>query len=533
MAKRRVLFTAMLLSGVCSTPHISVANADPVADLATATANLTGTQKQIADIEAQMGALSEQVNKALVDLHDTQADAEAARQKAEEAKQSLDGTQTDLVDAQSKLDDIARTAYKQSAVSGASVSTLSGNAQDSLDRQTYLRTNAEKQQAVVDSLDALRTQQANDESSLRAAAQEAEKKAQDAAAAEAQARQDYEQTASQLQDLQAQRQQLLAAQAAAQAALNPPPSVVSPEVSVSTTTNTLAAASGSVTAGNSDTVASQTAGNTDPLAALTNAASMAAQASTQINQVNTAIGQVGNLANQFSGLGEIAPAAAGLAVVGAAAAAVIGGSQATHSTFANQFVGTGATGNPTGVNLDQLNTTLDSIATALETTTGVLNGLTSGDLGSAVGSLFGTSPNRNAKIETVISRAQSQLGVQYAWGGGNANGPTKGIRDGGVADSYGDYNKVGFDCSGLVLYAFAGVGINLPHYSGYQYERGQKIDPKNMQRGDLIFYGPGGANHVAIYLGNGQMIEAPQSGDVVKISPVRWSGMSQYAVRLL
>ena len=127
----------------------------------------------------------------------------------------------------------------------------------------------------------------------------------------------------------------------------------------------------------------------------------------------------------------------------------------------------------------------------------------------------------------------SQLGVQYAWGGGDANGPTLGIRDGGVADSYGDYAKIGFDCSGLTLYAFAAVGIQLDHYTGYQYQAGRQIPSSEMQRGDLLFWGPGASQHVAIYLGDGQMLEAPQSGDVVKVSPVRYAGMTPNAVRLI
>lgn len=143
------------------------------------------------------------------------------------------------------------------------------------------------------------------------------------------------------------------------------------------------------------------------------------------------------------------------------------------------------------------------------------------------------SGDRATQIEAVIARGMAQIGTPYAWGGGNANGPTLGIRDGGVADSYGDYNKVGFDCSGLVLYAFAGVGIALPHYTGYQYQHGTKVSPSAMQRGDLIFYGPGASQHVAIYLGDGQMLEAPSSGSTVKVSPVRWSGMTEYAVRLI
>ena len=78
-------------------------------------------------------------------------------------------------------------------------------------------------------------------------------------------------------------------------------------------------------------------------------------------------------------------------------------------------------------------------------------------------------------VETVIDRGMSQIGVEYAWGGGDENGPTLGIRDGGVADSYGDFNKVGFDCSGLMIYAFAGIGISLPHYTGYQYTAGEQV----------------------------------------------------------
>ncbi|MFE3543364.1 NlpC/P60 family protein [Nocardia sp. NPDC059177] len=139
----------------------------------------------------------------------------------------------------------------------------------------------------------------------------------------------------------------------------------------------------------------------------------------------------------------------------------------------------------------------------------------------------------SAAIETVIDRAMSQLGVQYAWGGGDEDGPTLGIRDGGTADAHGDYNKVGFDCSGLMLYAFAGIGVSLPHYSGYQYNAGTRVDVEDRERGDMLFWGPGGSAHVALYLGDGTMIEAPESGDVVKISPVREDGIMPYAVRVV
>ena len=138
-----------------------------------------------------------------------------------------------------------------------------------------------------------------------------------------------------------------------------------------------------------------------------------------------------------------------------------------------------------------------------------------------------------ASIEAVIARALSKLGMPYAWGGGNASGPTRGIRDGGVADRYGDYNKIGFDCSGLMIYAFAGVRA-LSHYSGYQYTSGRRVPLSQMRRGDMLFWGGGaGIHHVALYLGGGQMVEAPQSGLRVRIAPVRYGGIMPYATRLV
>jgi cell wall-associated NlpC family hydrolase len=127
--------------------------------------------------------------------------------------------------------------------------------------------------------------------------------------------------------------------------------------------------------------------------------------------------------------------------------------------------------------------------------------------------------------EFVIRRAMSQIGVPYSWGGGDATGPSRGIDQGA--------NTVGFDCSGLMLYAFAGVGIKLPHYSGSQYNAGRKIPSSQMRRGDLIFYGPNASQHEAMYLGNGMMLEAPYTGSQVKISPVRTSGMTPYVTRLI
>ena len=127
--------------------------------------------------------------------------------------------------------------------------------------------------------------------------------------------------------------------------------------------------------------------------------------------------------------------------------------------------------------------------------------------------------------ELVIRRGMSQLGVPYSWGGGNAAGPSRGIDSGA--------GTVGFDCSGLMLYMFAGVGIKLDHYSGNQYNAGRKIPTSQMRRGDMIFYGPNASQHVTMYLGNGQMLEAPYTGSTVKVSPVRTSGMTPYVTRLI
>lgn len=148
----------------------------------------------------------------------------------------------------------------------------------------------------------------------------------------------------------------------------------------------------------------------------------------------------------------------------------------------------------------------------LPTPTGITNG--------AIPTLYGRQAT-----EYVIKRGMSQMGVPYSWGGGNASGPSRGIDSGA--------GTVGFDCSGLMLYMFAGVGIKLDHYSGSQYNAGRKVPSSQMRRGDMIFYGPNASQHVAMYLGDGQMLEAPYTGSVVKISPVRTSGMTPYVTRMI
>ena len=144
-------------------------------------------------------------------------------------------------------------------------------------------------------------------------------------------------------------------------------------------------------------------------------------------------------------------------------------------------------------------------------------------------------------VQYVIARALSQRGVPFSFGGGDANGPTRGSgptdnaigldRQGHVVGLDPVASTVGFDASGLVLYSFAGVGIKLPRSSGAQYNAGRKVLPQQALPGDLIFYGPNGNQSVALFIGNDQMVEA---GDpVVTLSPVRTSNMAPYLVRVI
>jgi cell wall-associated NlpC family hydrolase len=128
-------------------------------------------------------------------------------------------------------------------------------------------------------------------------------------------------------------------------------------------------------------------------------------------------------------------------------------------------------------------------------------------------------------IEYVIRRAGSQMGVPYSWGGGSLNGPSGGV-------DY-DKGKIGFDCSGFTRYAYAGVGVQIPKYSGDQYNTGRKVPQSQAKRGDLLFYGPGGSQHVAIFLGGGKMLEASGSAGKVTVSPIRTAGLQPYLARII
>ncbi|WP_083900429.1 DIP1281 family NlpC/P60 protein [Corynebacterium caspium] len=527
-------------------------------DVAALAQQISAQQQELNELELTMGGLAEAVNKALVDLHDAQAKAEQARQAVAVAKEDLDRTQQEIDEAQRTLNEISRSAYRRGATS---VSGLAGKntTEDALDRQTYLRTSAEKQRAAIEELDRARTAKANKESELRVARNLAEQREAEAAQAEADARAAITANAAKMEAAGKQHRHLSAELAAAQARLD------AARGHTAELQNQRQEYEAFLAAEAERKQAEEAARKAEAERQAAAAARQQAEAAAKEAANQAAAQQAAQAAAAARAQEEQATAeakatqdavSAALAATAAAAAAVAK-SQPDHATVNSPYPNNeNSTGgdiaaiqgptNPSDI-ANALNDMADIAAqatapTANNTTTDSLADIsipsldlveldTVEDITNKIsGSISGS---RSEKVEMVISRAMAQIGTPYAWGGGNATGPTKGIRDGGVADSYGDFNKVGFDCSGLVLYAFAGVGISLPHYSGYQYNHGTKVPPSQMQRGDLIFYGPGGSQHVAIYLGDGQMIEAPQSGSSVKISPVRWSGMTPSVVRLI
>jgi cell wall-associated NlpC family hydrolase len=107
-----------------------------------------------------------------------------------------------------------------------------------------------------------------------------------------------------------------------------------------------------------------------------------------------------------------------------------------------------------------------------------------------------------------LQAAESQIGVPYVWGGESPKGS----------------GSPGFDCSGLTSWSWGQVGVGLPHFSGAQMADSTPVPISDLQPGDLLFYGPGGDTHVAMYVGGGSMIEAPFTGASVWITGLRLGG---------
>ena len=106
-----------------------------------------------------------------------------------------------------------------------------------------------------------------------------------------------------------------------------------------------------------------------------------------------------------------------------------------------------------------------------------------------------TAPVASSVGAGVVQAAMSRLGAPYVWG---AAGPTS------------------FDCSGLVVWSFAQMNISLPHYSYSQMSGGTPVSVSDLQPGDLVFFY--GGSHVGIYIGGGQFVHAPHTGDVVRVA---------------
>jgi hypothetical protein len=124
--------------------------------------------------------------------------------------------------------------------------------------------------------------------------------------------------------------------------------------------------------------------------------------------------------------------------------------------------------------------------------------------------LFGMQvPAGNSVGAKAVRIALQYLGIPYLWGGASP--------------------VTGFDCSGLVMYVYAQLGIPLTHYTGAQYNEGAHIPPWALQPGDLVFFEPSaaGPQHEGMYIGNGEFIQAPHTGDVVKISSLDQSSYAR------
>jgi peptidoglycan DL-endopeptidase CwlO len=110
------------------------------------------------------------------------------------------------------------------------------------------------------------------------------------------------------------------------------------------------------------------------------------------------------------------------------------------------------------------------------------------------------APAPDSRYGGVVGIAMQYLGVPYVWGGASPSG---------------------FDCSGFIMYVYSQVGVSLPHHAASQYSHGSPVSRDQLQPGDLVFFN--GLGHAGIYIGSGQFIHAPHTGDVVKISSLSGS----------
>lgn len=594
-SRKRTVLAVAVTAGVTLQSTTMVAQADDKRTVESFLADLVGqvsrAKSQVSEMETLMGSLREDANKARVDLVNSQSAAQTAQDKVVDARGRLKDSDTEVTKAQAKLNDIARSAYAQGGDASA-VNLAAGGSDavgDTLDRSSYIDAASKKQKDEVDRLDLARTQNANEESSLRDSRDKANSAVDDAVSKYNTARDTLNNSQKTLAEKQKEYKRLLDEKSKAEKALR------EARAAVETFTNThpeasswdkrkvaeKAAENAGAKVEKADEKAEETQSTEDPTQNTENtedAQPAEANETTETTESDQsdespAQGSLGNPAGlpelpaelqssydlnasgddqrqaALDGLRKAGESAlmAGFTTAlygnpdGAVAAAARAGRETAGQEYDRAMGGGTSTApaaqetpeTPTAPETEEATETPETPETPDEAVTPETPETPENPAEAIADALDPSSPDTSGtaeeKIERVIKRAESQLGLPYAWGGGNFHGPTKGIRDGGVADAHGDYNKVGFDCSGLMMYAFYGVGIELQHYSGYQYTAGKQVPSSEAKRGDMLFW-PG---HVALYLGDGKMIEAPQSGDVVKISDVRWGGMQPMAVRMI
>ncbi|WP_157970500.1 NlpC/P60 family protein [Nakamurella deserti] len=444
-------------------------------------AQVASTQGQIDALRNDMQLKQELSQKAAIDLDIAQADAADAATAAEEAAAVATAAQGDISTAQDKADSFAAASFRQGSTLGSMTALWdAGSADELLQRNQLLESISGSQLDVIGNLQRAQVTKSN----LDAAAREALQKAKDAAAAADAAKQAADRAAADAADaLQVGQAQLVTLQN----------DLSNQQVAYQAAVNTVNALQGQRQAYEEWLVlkaaeeerlrkeaeeAARKAAEEEAARQAAAAAAAAAEAA-RVAAEQEAQRQAAAAAAEQAAAAERQAARNAQAAAAAAAAQRSADAAAASAAAASAAAPRPAAAKPT--------TTQPAPSTPTPAY--------SGDIG-----------------QQVVAAAKKWLGTKYVWAGGNANGPTGG----------------GFDCSGLMLYAYAQVGINMPHYSGYQYYEGSRVAKSDLRPGDLVFYAydtsdPKTIHHVAMYIGDGQMIEAPYTGSWVRIMPLRTS----------
>jgi hypothetical protein len=473
-----------------SVPGLAGADTEPQS-ISALVADVAEANQRLDDIAARVQSEQESVNKAIVEVSDARDAATAAQHQVDASKKAVSDANAAIVEAQKRFDTFAAATY----VNGPSSSlVMARTPEDIIATATAGQTIALSSESAMAGLRRTRTAAVNSDSAAREAklkADEAVKDAQSsqdaAVAALTEAQRNFKDQQAEIDRLAVQRQEAKRKLAEAQA-WAAPAAIQKAAAEAQAVAPAPAAAAGAEPAAAGEAAAAAAA----PL----EQAAAAAPGDRWDGGANAAVKVPFGTPSQWD------------LTLPAVPSAFVSGDPVQ---IINALVGMAQNSLQTTQQLGKK--FLQKLGILKPTDTGITNN-------GGIPLVYG-----NQAIEYVIKRAQSQIGVPYSWGGGNADGPSRGIDEGA--------GTVGLDCSGLILYAFAGAGIKLPHYSGSQYNMGRKIPSSQMRRGDVIFYGPDGSQHVALYLGNNQMIEAPYTGATVRIAPVRTGGMTPFVVRYI